>query len=75
MATDGETVARAFHETYERLAPEYGYETRRDSSVPWDRVPERNRTLMVAVAQELPDRGTIRVPRSGDDHRCGPWCA
>lgn len=47
---DPEGLARLFHETYERLAPEHGYETRRDSAVPWDDVPENNRRLMVATA-------------------------
>ena len=44
-----EMLARLFHETYERLAPDYGYETRRESAVPWDDVPDQNKRLMVAV--------------------------
>lgn len=48
-----ENLARRFHETYERLAPQFGYETRKDSAVPWSEVPERNRALMVAVAAEI----------------------
>lgn len=48
-----EDLARRFHEAYERLAPEYGHETRRESAVPWDQVPERDRALMVAVCREL----------------------
>ena len=47
---DAEALARLFHETYERLAPEYGYETRCDSAVPWEDVPEKNKRLMVVVA-------------------------
>ena len=43
-----EDLARAFHETYERLAPEFGYETRRESAVPWEDVPENNKNLMIA---------------------------
>lgn len=54
-----ENVARAFHESYERLAPEHGYETREESAVPWDEVPESNRSLMVAVAADLLERGVI----------------
>jgi hypothetical protein len=46
-------LARRFHEAYERLAPQYGYETRSDSAVPWDEVPPANRALMVAVANEV----------------------
>lgn len=48
-----EDVARYFHEAYERLAPSFGYETRKASAVPWADVPEPNRSLMVAVAGEV----------------------
>ena len=44
-----EYVARCFHSHYEALAPEFGYETRPDSAVPWSDVPEQNRRLMVAT--------------------------
>lgn len=54
-----ENVARAFHEAYERLAPDHGYETRKESAVPWDEVPEHNRALMVAVVADLFERGVI----------------
>ena len=54
-----ENVARAFHEAYERLAPDHGYETRKESAVPWDEVPEQNRALMVAVVADLFERGVI----------------
>jgi hypothetical protein len=54
-----EVVARGFHETYERLAPEHGYKTRDASAVPWEDVPENNRSLMVAVARELLGSGVI----------------
>lgn len=46
-------LARLFHDTYERLAPRHGYETREDSAVPWEAVPEENRALMVATAAEV----------------------
>ena len=48
-----EQLAKRFHETYERLAPAFGYKTRRASAVPWEEVPEPNRQLMIAVAAEL----------------------
>jgi hypothetical protein len=54
-----ERIARAFHESYERQAPDYGYQTREASAVPWDDVPERNRRLMIAVVVDLLDRGVI----------------
>jgi hypothetical protein len=53
-------VARAFHEAYEDLAPSFGYETRRESAVPWEDVPEQNRRLMEAVAARLLEQGAIR---------------
>ncbi len=48
-----EQVARLFHEAYERLATSFGYETRKQSAVPWEDVPEPNKSLMVAVAGEV----------------------
>lgn len=45
-----EELARLFHETYERLAPTFGYETRKGTAVPWEQVPARNKNLMIAVA-------------------------
>lgn len=50
---DGEALARRFHESYERLAPRFGYQTRRDSAKPWEAVPQQNRDLMTAVCEEL----------------------
>ncbi len=50
---NAEQLAKFFHDTYERLAPDYSYETRKDSSVEWDRVPENNKRLMIAVADEV----------------------
>ena len=44
-----EGLAKKFHEEYERLAPEFGYKTRKESAVPWDEVPEHNRALMRKV--------------------------
>ena len=50
-ANDPVTLARLFHATYERLAPEYGYETRPDTK---DFDPEsKNGRLMVRVCAEI----------------------
>src|SRR6185503_19902010 len=35
-----EKAARLFHELYEAYAPNFDYETREESAVPWSRVPE-----------------------------------
>jgi hypothetical protein len=51
-----EALARQFHEAYERLAPAFGYETRKESAKPWDEVPENNRRLMTAVCAEVGGR-------------------
>jgi hypothetical protein len=48
-----EELARFFHETYERLAPEYDYDTRPESRTPWEQVPESNRRLMIATCAEV----------------------
>jgi len=48
-----ETLAQRFHEIYERRAPEFGYTTRKSSAVPWENVPEPNKSLMIAVCREL----------------------
>lgn len=48
-----EALAQRFHETYERLAPSFGYETREASAKPWADVPDQNKRLMVAVCAEL----------------------
>ncbi len=54
-----EDVARAFHEAYEGLAPEFGYNTRAASARPWEDVPEANRKLMVATVEKLEADGVI----------------
>lgn len=46
-------LAQLFHETYERLAPDFGYRTREASAKPWADVPAANRDLMVATCFEL----------------------
>lgn len=50
---DPESLAKLFHETYERLAPFYQYETREATRTTWDKVPDQNKRLMIAVATEV----------------------
>lgn len=48
---EAEALARQFHDTYERLAPAHGYETRKDTKT-FD--PEAaNGKLMIAVCQQI----------------------
>jgi hypothetical protein len=48
-----ENLARRFHEVYEKIAPNFGYETKPESAKPWDEIPPNNRALMVATADVL----------------------
>lgn len=57
--TREERIAKAFHEAYERLAPDHNYETRKASAKPWNEVPEDNRNLMIAVVADLLKTGVI----------------
>ncbi len=59
--SDATYLAQQFHDTYELLAPLFGYETRRQSAVPWSEVPEPNRSLMIATCEELIARGVVEV--------------
>lgn len=59
-----DSIAAAFHEAYERLAPSFGYKTRDESAVPWEQVPEANRRLMCAVVEDLMSQDVIAVVRA-----------
>jgi hypothetical protein len=65
-----EQIAKAFHDAYERLAPDHGYKTREASAVPWDDVPPANKALMIATVEALIVAGDIWHP-----HATGPWTA
>ena len=54
-----EEIARAFHSSYEKLAPRHGYKTREESAKPWEDVPEANRALMTATVESLLHTGFI----------------
>jgi hypothetical protein len=55
-----DVIAAAFHDHYERLAPQHGYVTRESSRRAWGQVPETNRALMRATVRSLIDAGIIR---------------
>lgn len=63
MPDAAEELARLFHETYEQLAPQFGYQTRKSSAKPWAEVPGENKRLMIATVQALVDAGAISLPR------------
>jgi hypothetical protein len=52
-------IAAEFHAAYEAAAPVLGYATREESRVPWDKVPEKNKKLMIETARDLLARGII----------------
>jgi len=58
-----EDLARLFHETYERLAPDFGYLTNPESAVPWSLVPETNKLLMIETC-----RCVLAALNDGVDH-------
>lgn len=66
-----EQLARRFHEAYERLAPSFGYETRKESAKPWEEVPETNRRLMTAVCAEIMGeaKADARAPQVGEEDK------
>lgn len=59
-----EEIAKAFHEAYEELAPEFGYRTREASAKPWEDVPGQNKGLMIATVSKLLEKGII-APGAG----------
>ena len=54
-------IAQAFHETYERLAPEYGWVTQKESAMSWEDIPVENKLLMINVVAKLFNDGIIKV--------------
>ena len=60
----GEALARRFHETYERLAPQFGYETRRETREFDPQSP--NGRLMIAVCSELTTPSTPTTEQDGE---------
>jgi len=50
-----EELAQQFHEIYERRAPEFGYETKPETAIPWEEIPagNANKQLMIAVADDI----------------------
>lgn len=62
-------LAQLFHETYERMAPQFGYETREASAKPWSEVPKQNRALMVATCAHILEVLALTDEREDEDLR------
>ena len=50
---DDVKVAKLFHEIYERLAPAFGWRTKKGCNVAFELLPQRNRALMIATCQKV----------------------
>lgn len=57
---DAEKIACEFHETYERLAPKFGWGTQERARVAWSDLPPENAHLMIATINNLLTRDIIR---------------
>ena len=53
LLRDPVALARRFHELYEDIAPSFSYETRPETRVPWEELPQANRFLMIAVCAAI----------------------
>jgi len=68
-------LAVLFHDTYERLAPDYGYETKEDTRVFKAHTP--NGKLMVAVCREIHSKfrqRRLKLPEIPNTHDCECYC-
>jgi len=67
-----ETLAAMFHETYEHLAPAFGYVTRKSTRCNFSELPQKNKALMIAVCgtilNALQDKESPAIPQQ-------PLCA
>ncbi len=48
-----EETAKRFHVAYEKFAPLLGWETQEVSRVPWEKLPQNQRDLMIAVVRNV----------------------
>lgn len=48
-----EQLAELFHETYERLAPAFGWKTKKGCNCKFAELPQRNKALMIATCQTV----------------------
>jgi hypothetical protein len=58
---NAEELAQLIHETYEELAPSFGYTSRGTSPVQWSDVPEPNKSLQIAVAKRVLEKLEMRA--------------
>lgn len=54
-------LAKFLHETYETKANDFDWKTQKKCRVPFDKLPEKNKSTMLAVAEQLYDYFEKRV--------------
>lgn len=67
-----ETIARAFHNTYEAQADFYGWETQEATRTAWDDLPTANKALMLSVVDTLITTAVIVPGRHAMTNPIGP---
>ena len=60
-----EELAVLFHDTYERLAPSFGWITRKNTHCDFSALPDRNKALMLCVCQTILDALKADPPANG----------
>lgn len=55
-----EVIAKNFHEVYEELAPSFGYETKKESQVSWDKLDKAHQDLMIATVRKVLQRFVVK---------------
>ena len=54
-----EKIAKELYETYGKLTPEFEPKTRRRTDLSWEKAPQQNKDLMIAVVKNLMRRGVL----------------
>ena len=52
-----DSLARMFHDSYERIAKEVGWKTQESCKVEFDDLPEENKQVMLRTVGEVVDNG------------------
>ena len=60
---EDELLAARFHCAYEAFALKHGYDTRKESAVPWEDVPAINKAVMISTAREILSMGYVPPKR------------
>ena len=67
---NGKQLAKLFHDTYERLAHDYGYETRKDTKQFDENTP--NGKLMIATCSDILNNPIVQQRLSDSEDKSSP---